>query len=59
MKYVLYTLVNWINYETMVSSKKFSDRFKRGNSSKILFLWNPNKIPNERKKTEFSKNVKN
>ena len=40
-------------------AKKNNAHFKRGNSNKILFLRNPYKNPNERKKIEFSKNVKN
>ena len=40
MKQVLFTLINWINllFEILGSSKKFSTRFKRGNSIKIWFL---------------------
>ena len=33
--------------------------FKRANLTKIVVLWNPDKNPNERWKTEFSKNIKN
>ena len=40
------------------SSKKISDPFESGNSSNILFLWNPYESPNEIITIEFSKNVK-
>ena len=36
-----------------------STRFNMGNSSNILFLWIPYENPNERRKTEFSKDVNN
>ena len=45
----------------MKGNKKLIDLFKRGNSSflkKFFFLQNPYKNRNERRKIEFSKNVK-
>ena len=46
MKYVLFTLNNWINIGEY--QKKFIARIERGNSNKILFLLNPYENLNER-----------
>ena len=55
MKYVLVTLVNWINElpEIEVGSTKTTPHFKRVSYNKIFFIQNPYENPNERKKIEF------
>ena len=46
---------SWSHFFTM---PKDSARFERGHSSKIVFLWNPYKNPNERRKITIFKNVR-